>query len=259
MATGINRNGVVLWEGISVIDNVTPVALIAIGFTRKSTNRKTDAMIQTYLIRSDMDPVDAVMSRRDVGICGSCLHRKQPDTVSKTGKVKRGKRTCYVNLGKGVRGVYRCYARGGYRRVTLQEAAKMLAGRVVRMGTYGDPTAAPFHVWDAFMPRTAGHTGYTHQWRAPKFRPFAKYVQASCDVPEDVADAARRGFAGSFLVMPVGIDAPEHVAELCPSLVGVSCLDCRKCNGTAAVWIPAHGPAAKQYQPTARKGLPVLA
>ncbi len=37
------------------------------------------------------------------------------------------------------------------------------AGRVVRLGTYGDPAAIPSWVWDQLLTSCATHLAYTHQ------------------------------------------------------------------------------------------------
>ena len=54
-------NGYILWEGASLIDGA-PIVVIATGFASRSTNRKTGGMVQTYILRRDIDPVSAVQS-----------------------------------------------------------------------------------------------------------------------------------------------------------------------------------------------------
>src|SRR6188768_1675463 len=51
--------GIVLWEGASLLDGA-PVVAIANKIMGKSANGKTGAMVQTFIIRSDMDPVAAL-------------------------------------------------------------------------------------------------------------------------------------------------------------------------------------------------------
>ena len=67
-------NGYILWEGASLIDGA-PIVVIATGFASRSTNRKTGGMVQTYILRRDIDPVSAVQSGDDASICGDCPHR----------------------------------------------------------------------------------------------------------------------------------------------------------------------------------------
>jgi hypothetical protein len=231
----------ILWQGISRIDGKTPIVCIATGIDAKSANRKTGAMVQTYIIRSDMAPIEAALSRRDVGICGGCVHRKQ----------ENGRRTCYVNLGQGPRSVFDGFTRGIYPVVTLEHATAAVAGKFVRFGTYGDPAAVPVAVWEALAESASGFTGYTHQWRNRKFAALAKYTQASCETAKDVEAAHKKGFTGTFRVVPIGEILPTAALH-CPASEErgkvAQCIDCRACNGTTDVVIYAHGTSKNFYQ-----------
>lgn len=241
-------NGIVLWRGTSRIDGKTPVVAIATGLARPSSNAKTGAMVQTYILRADMAPLDAVMARADGAICGGCIHRKQ----------RNGKRSCYVNVGQAPTLVWRALQREGYRSVFPAEAARMVAGRFVRLGTYGDPAAVPVSVWKSFLSLAGGYTGYTHQWRSAKFAALASLCQASCETEEDVALAHSKGFRGTFRVIPVDGEAPND-AMLCPASAEagrvVQCADCRACDGSRDVYIHAHGAGRNNY---AVRALPVI-
>ena len=67
-------NGAILYEGPSALDGA-PIVVIVTGLARKSTNAKTGALLQTWILRSDMHPIDAVRSGADSSICGDCRHR----------------------------------------------------------------------------------------------------------------------------------------------------------------------------------------
>lgn len=247
----MTANGFILWQGTSRIDGKTPVVCIATGVKgKRSANRKTGAMVQTYIIRADRAPLDAVATRSDGGICGGCVHRKRPD----------GRRTCYVNVGQGPTSVWKAFKRGRYPIVPLEEAAAALEGKFVRFGTYGDPAAVPVDVWAALAKHAGGYTGYTHQWRVARFAGLADYVQASCETADDVALAHRKGFPGTFRVLAVGEPTPARTLH-CPASEErgkrVQCIDCRACNGSRDVVIVAHGPAKNFY--TGGRALPVLA
>jgi hypothetical protein len=239
---GPNMNGRVVWRGVSQLDHKTPVVMIMVGLKKGSTNIKTGAMVQTYILRADLNPIDAVATRRDGAICGACKHRKQTNGV----------RTCYVNLGKGANGVWKCFERGGYPVATLPEAAEAVRGKFVRFGTYGDPAAVPVHVWAALASTAGGYTGYTHQWRAARFAPIAAYCQASCETAADVDHAHRMGFQGTFHVLPVGGDVPTAALH-CPASAErgkvATCVACRACDGSRDVVIHAHGPSKRRYLP----------
>jgi hypothetical protein len=233
-------NGVILWRGVSLLDGKTPIVCIAVGTRTKSSNRKTGAMVQTYILRADMFPMEAVSTCADGGICGGCIHRKQPN----------GRRTCYVNIGQGPTVVYKTFLAGGYPEVTPEVAAELVAGKFVRLGTYGDPAAVPVAVWQNLVSTAGGYTGYTHQWRSVKFSALGKLCQASCETAADVAKAHARGFSGTFRVLPVLSDVPAAALH-CPASAergkAVQCVECRACNGTQDVVIHAHGPAKRFY------------
>lgn len=260
----INRNGIVLYQGPSMLDGA-PIVCILTGVTNKSGNGKTGDLVQSWILRADVAPLDAVETGQDSSVCGNCPHRKLERTeVRYTGRgrnrravlVTVRRRTCYVNLGKGVSGIYKCFLRGGYLQFNDPRAApylQRLAGRDLRMGSYGEPTAVPVEVWQllVMLMRPPVRTGYTHQWR--RFPAFREWCMASCDSPADVAEARALGWR-AFHVIPLDAPAPAgHVH--CPSdpsgTVHVSCADCGQCNGSGGrfarnVYIRAHGPA-KRY------------
>ena len=228
--------GYILWQGPSRIDG-KPIVAIA---TMKTSNRKTGQMVQTWVLRADMMPTDAIKTRADVSICGACVHRGNP----KTGR----KRSCYVNVGQAPAAVWKAYKAGRY---ATEWTPDTFAGRKVRLGAYGDPAAVPAHIWADVLRYSAGHTGYTHQWRNRKLRDVLKWCQASTDSAEDVARVRALPVigqsAGSFRVLRDGESLlPGEV--YCPSDTGVTCADCMACDGSGVlVAISAHGSGAKNY------------
>src|SRR5882724_6636298 len=98
-------SGHIIYSGPSLLDG-SPIVVVAI---IKSKNTKTANMIQTYIIRSDMDPREANRTGADFAICGHCPHRGMATAVV-TGLAK--KRTCYVLLGQGPLVVFRTMQRG---------------------------------------------------------------------------------------------------------------------------------------------------
>ena len=121
--TAKKPNGVILWEGASLIDGA-PIVVIATGTRKASGNVKTGAMIQTFIIRSDIAPHIALRTGDDRSVCGDCP--KRPLTFKAR---SAGDKPCYVDVAKSVRSVYACYTRGNYPRVTPEEAAELFAGR----------------------------------------------------------------------------------------------------------------------------------
>lgn len=231
----------IAYEGPSMLDG-SPIMLLVTRASKQSANRKTGAVIQTYILRSDLSPVEASRNGSDVSICGNCPHRQAING------------TCYVNLAQGPSVVFKAFKRGIYPSLTPEHAARELNGDMVRLGTYGDPTAVPFEVWETLLAQTSGHLGYTHQWKDARFARFAKYCMASADSPEEYIEARQRGWR-AFYVLPKGYQHKVPHAFLCPASEEAGkklhCLECRACDGTAtnrtaSVFIPVHGLAFKQ-------------
>jgi hypothetical protein len=129
-------NGFIFYRGPSMLDG-SPIVAIATRVTSASKNSKTGALVATYILRDDINPVDAVRQGKDQSICGSCVHRGWYDSATNSWK----DRSCYVVIGQGPLGVYDGFERGIYPEVAPEQACEWLAGHAVRLGTYGDPCA----------------------------------------------------------------------------------------------------------------------
>jgi len=255
-------NGYVLWSGASLIDGA-PVVAIVTGTASGSTNRKTGAMLQTYILRSDVEPTEAVRLGLDGSICGDCPHRGVPNVppglraaglTLEPGQVPAlSGRTCYVNVGQGPLGVYRAYKRGNYPAAYapasgLESMADIARGKLVRLGTYGDPAAVPVGVWRVLLRHATGHTGYTHQWRkAPQLRDLC---MASADSFADLAEAHSAGWRTFRVATPRDGDARFPAEVVCPASAEagkkLTCAECLACCGAAtgrrgSIVIQAHG------------------
>lgn len=182
--------GVILYEGPSMLDG-KPIVVIATGLEQRkaSRNGKTGAMIQTFIMRSDIAPHKAVKTGDDISVCGNC---KRKPLVAK----ELGVKPCYVTVWQSPRSVYQAYRRGIYAR---EWSSATFEGLGVRLGSYGDPAACPFHIWSDTLAGTAFHTGYTHQWE--RFPEMAEYVMASVDTIEEQLHASFLGFR-TFRVAP---------------------------------------------------------
>ena len=237
----------VIYRGISLLDGVSPIAVVVTGIKHRSGNAKTGGMIQTYIVRDDMRPKDAIDTGADVAICGQCPHRKQAD----------GSRSCYVNLATGLSVVGRKLMAGEYPDVDVSEVALACAGRPVRLGTYGDPAAVPLTVWEALTAHASNWTGYTHQWRLAPVAPFARYLMASCDSEADRVDAKRSGWR-TFRVRTVAESlAPLMQGEIaCPaSFEAGKRTTCERCGLCAGSTKRAKDIAIINHSSTARAAL----
>jgi hypothetical protein len=218
--------GYIAYEGPSEIDG-KPIVVI-VNKLDGSDNAKTGAdLVQTFIIRSDVPPTEALKSGDDVSICGECLHR--PILAKKTGAAP-----CYVNVGRSVRSVYEAYRRGRY--VSGAPLRKILAGRKVRLGTYGDPAAAPVSMWQDIIADTLGHVGYSHQWQTLGFdhTAWSDLVMASTESVEEVEQARSLGMR-SFRVS-VGVDK-QRGEVVCPASAEggrkATCDKCMLCGGAS--------------------------
>jgi hypothetical protein len=222
-----------LWRGPSELDG-QPIVVLASGFARGSKNTKTGAMIQTWILRQDVAPHEAARNGEDASICGDCPLR-----------YRDGHRGCYVIVHQGPLSVWKAWKRGNVPRVAIKAVRGIAAGRALRMGSYGDPAAAPFGLWYNLMQGTTAHTGYTHQWRTCEGN-FKSILMASVsDAPHEQEHAVTAGWR-TFKVAAVGQLDPQPFEVVCPATTrGVQCADCGLCMGASkqakCVVIEAHG------------------
>ena len=90
----------IIYNGQSLLDG-KPIVAIA---TYSDKNTKTGKVLQTYIIRSDISPLDASKNGEDFSICGDCQFRGEVTTDPKRKQAKN--RKCYVNLGQGPTIIY---------------------------------------------------------------------------------------------------------------------------------------------------------
>lgn len=221
-----------IWEGQSLLDSSADIRVFLTGRSaRRSVNRKTGEVLQTYILLRDTDPVGGVKSGADEAICGDCVHRSSP-------------RTCYVNVGQAPLAIYRG------KHVVVPNINEIAAGHIVRLGAYGDPAAVPFGIWQLLLDKAEGWLGYTHQWRSCDQR-LKQYCMASVDSLTEYDEAHRLGWRCFFVGRSLD-DKPERAA-LCPASAEagkkMQCADCMHCSGLKGrraigdVFIPVHGPS----------------
>lgn len=230
MRLALRRNrfaGVILYEGPSHIDGA-PIVVIATRITTSSNNAKTGAMVQTFIMRADVHPQRALKDGRDESVCGDC-----PQRPFKGGK-------CYVDVAKSVASVFGAYERGRYARPGIDYDPAILpelfAGMAFRLGTYGDSAAAPFQIWRAATLRAAKITGYSHQWRDPRFQAFSLLCMASCETESDQLLASACGWrtfrakkaAETKIVTEIGCPAAKENGAR------TSCDRCGLCAGNSS-------------------------
>ena len=261
-------NSAVLWSGPSQIDGA-PIALIAVN---NSSNRKTGGMLQTYIIRTDIDPVSANRTGLDRSICGDCPLKGTVNPDKKTGTAE--KRPCYVVLGQGPAMVYKSYLKGNYPALALDYSPAAYditrhtiesdhcalltaygAGLNIRCGTYGDPAAVPSWVWKALLKQARGFTGYSHQFGAigpGTDQDLAKFCMVSVD---DYLEARGHWAQNrrTFRIVQSIAEVDRFKEVVCPATPEggsrTNCDNCNLCAGSSvsakSVAVVAHGSGAK--------------
>ena len=212
----------ILYNGPSLLDG-EPIVMIA---TYSNRNTKTGRVVQTYIIRADMDPRDASKTGADFSICGDCVMRGEPtnDPARKIAK----KRKCYVNIAQGVLIVYKAFIDGVYQEGDPRDMGR---GRFVRVGTYGDPAAVPAHIWDELLAECDTWTAYSHQsgWRPD-------IAMQSADTHAQAIAHWKAGRRTFRVIADLG-DLDHKREALCPASKEagrrVQCTACKLCRGSS--------------------------
>lgn len=224
--------GFIAYEGPSIIDGA-PIVVIINRIDAASDNSKTGALVQSFIIRSDIAPVEALKTGDDESVCGGCKHR--PSLIARAvAEGLKPEAPCYVNVGRSVRSVYDAYKRGRYVKAPLETIALALAGKNLRIGTYGDGAAAPVIVWHRIIRYCADWVGYSHQWRNIDAGDWSGMLMASVDNVQERADAIALGWR----TFRVALDESKASTEArCPASKEMgqktTCNACLLCSGTS--------------------------
>ena len=210
----------IIYNGPSLLDG-QPIVVIA---TYSNRNTKTGHVVQTYILRSDINPLEASKTGADYSICGNCPMRGEV-TTDPNRKIAKG-RKCYVNLGQGVLIVFKSFLRGVYKE---GDPAEMGRGRFVRVGTYGDPAAVPQRVWELLLSDADGFTAYTHQkpWRP-------EIAMQSADSHAEAVMHWKENRRTFRVIADLG-ELDKENETICPASKEagrrVQCAECRLCAG----------------------------
>jgi len=234
-ATALPERGFIMYQGPSMLDGA-PIVVVA---TMSTSNSKTGQMVQTWILRADINPVEASKSGDDASICGNCVHRHY------------NKGACYVNIGQAPNGVFKGYQRGIYPVFVYDDHAHYFAHRKIRLGAYGDPAAVPFGVMQSIADLGIGHTGYTHQADHKGFDGrYFELCQVSADTPRQAAKYQKLG-ARTFRVALAGDALATNELECLADSRGLQCIDCMLCDGsTKNIAITVHGTLKNRFKST---------
>lgn len=229
----------IVYEGPSLYDGAPIVVLVQ----TETSNRKTGDMVQTYILRADIDPVTASRTGQDSAICGTCPHMGKPNLASDKGQALG--RSCYVTLAHGPLGKYKAYRKGQYKHAIGHEKMRALGlGRMVRLGTYGDPACVPNYIWESLISAAQGWTAYTHG----QVNPMPQQIMTSADSLGQAESAWAKG-ERTFRVISDLAAMVKGKEVLCPASIEagkrVTCESCKLCAGASvkgkSVAIVAHG------------------
>lgn len=194
--------GYVVYEGKSRLTGDPIVAVI----TLKSMNAKTGNMGQLWILDGTYLPTEAAANGHDKSVCGMCKYRP----FLKDQRINKEKK-CYVTLIHGPNQIWKGWKAGNY--PPLPNVRGFRFSDPVRFGAYGDPAALPLPVLKKLVARcTKGWTGYTHQWKQPKFRGLKSLVMASVDNEPEQALAVSDGWR-TFRVMQENDDFPRPLVS----------------------------------------------
>lgn len=250
--------GFILWEGASLLDGAPIVVIATIG----SRNIKTGKMVQTWILRADVDPLTANRTGQDFSICGNCPLRGQANPGKLSGTADN--RGCYVQIGQAPASVYRTYKAGKYPKAIVYGNLYFPSwvastggfcigyGLTVRLGAYGDPAAVPGEVWERLTKHAKGWTGYTHQTETPGADARLDYCMVSADSEQQARQAWRKGYRTFRIVSDIS-QVIRGSEVICPATSEggnkATCADCRLCTGTSkvgkSVAVVAHGAGKK--------------
>jgi hypothetical protein len=209
-------------------------AYVAIA-TLETANRKTGDMVQIWFLLRDIHPVAAVKDGSDFAtVCRDC-----PFASGKG---------CYVNVGQAPAAVWKAFHRGAYPFLPPGEYGRVFSGRRVRFGAYGNPTLLPLVLVDRIARISDGWTGYFHDWKSnPQAAEYGRYFMASTET----ASSLRQAITAGFRVFHVSPQKPAGAIECLSDARGMTCAECRLCNGR-------FGSAGAPFRPVSERQRPSI-
>lgn len=255
-------SGVCFYEGPSRLDG-SPIIGVA---TFNTENEKTGNLVQTWILRADLTPIQAINMGADYSICGNCPLK---GVVRDTNK----DRACYVAVQNAPTSVSSGYHRHIYPHVSEVDIAKLIGDAGFRYGSYGDPTAIPLSSWKPLTQEVKegnARAGYSHQWHRKKFQFWRTRLMASTHSESENRKAWAMGWRTFRTIMDVSERMPEEI--ICPASAEGdyrrTCETCGACNGRASmgdlrrnIAIVVHGDKGRRNaltKLTERIALPVI-
>ncbi len=225
------KSTLVLYKGISLLDNETPIMVVMSCFDKDSANTKTGSTIQLYILPVHESPKDTYFSGSRA-VCGDCKYN--------------GNNGCYVRWSH-LKSLWNSARNQPV--IPMKHAKEFVKGLRVRVGAAGDPAAVPFSFWNTLLSSCENHTGYTHQWNKDEFSSLSSLFVASTDSKEETKEANKRGWS-TFEV--IDNEEPSENSILCLATdetkskdgLPFSCASCMLCNGKGKeknIYVQLHG------------------
>ena len=129
----------------------------------------------------------------------------------------------------------------------------MFNNRILRIGSYGDPAAAPLNIWEKVIKASKSFVGYSHNWMHCNQR-WNKYLMASIETIKQQELANKKGWR-TFRIMVDNSKVSNNEIH-CPASIEMgkktTCEKCLSCGGNHSklkknVAIVAHGRVAKKF------------
>lgn len=210
--------GLVVHRGVSP-GTGDPYVVIA---TMESRNDKTGNMVTVWIVRDDVSPTEAKQRGEVHATCLDCV----------LGMVGG----CYVVVQNAPQSIWNCYKSGGYADYDPAQHDRFLSGRRIRWGGYGEPVLVPIEIvrrWSLLL--SDGWSGYTHQWRQPRFQEYREFFMASVHSIAQAEIALSMGWR--YFRDTASLEKePLRKGEFnCPASYEagerLQCIDCIACNG----------------------------
>jgi hypothetical protein len=213
------KETLVLYKGISLLDNETPIMIVMSGFTKDSSNQKTGPLVQLYILPIHDSPKDTYFSGSK-SVCGDCKYN--------------GNNGCYVRWSH-LTSIWKSAKSQAAIPMTLSK--EFLRGLRVRVGAAGDPASVDAQVWSQLLSTCENYTGYTHQWDKPKYQNLQSLFMASVDNARENEKAFSLGWS-TFFVTDNEEEAQEEGLRCLASAgktdahgLPTTCATCMLCNG----------------------------
>jgi hypothetical protein len=196
-----------------------PYVVIA---TFYSENGKTGNMVTVWIVRDDVKPTDAKVRGEVHATCLDCI----------LGMIGG----CYVVVQNAPTAIWNAYKAGRYPEYVPEEHDRIISGRSVRWGGYGEPVLIDIEIvrrWSTVL--SGGWTGYTQQWKHRQYQAYRAYFMASVRSVPQAEVAQGMGWRTFRMTRDLALEPAVAREFVCPASYEagerLQCIDCHACDG----------------------------